>query len=88
MAGIDIEIVRLLYSGYAYSDEQYGPVFTGIDEYKVPLIDMFTFLFEQYNAGYVKLDDDLDETLNTLNETLSDAKNSLREKSIQDLFLI
>lgn len=78
LAGIDIEIVRLLYSGYAYSDEQYGPVFTGIDEYKVPLIDMFTFLFEQYNAGYVKLDDDLDETLNTLNETLSDAKKQLK----------
>lgn len=78
LADIDIEVVRLLYSAYAYSVDEYGPVFTGIDEYKAPLIDMFLFLFEQYQEGYVNLESRLDEKLNTLYDTLHDAQLQLQ----------
>lgn len=78
MTDIDIEIVRLLYSAYAYHQEQYGPVFTGIDEYKVPVMDMFLFLYDQYQQGYVTLNDEMDEELNELYDTLSDAKKQLQ----------
>ena len=61
LTDLDIEIVRLLYVAYAYNQEQYGPVFTGIDEYEVPIIDMFLFLYDQYQQGYVTLDSEMDK---------------------------
>lgn len=70
---MDVEIIQVLYSAYAYSQEQYGPVVTGIDDYQVPIIDMFLFVYEQYQEGYVTLDADMDEELNTLYDTLQDA---------------
>lgn len=78
LADLDIEIVRLLYVAYAYNQEQYGPVFTGIDEYDVPIIDMFLFLYDQYEQGYVTLDDEMDKNLNELYDTLHDAKQQLQ----------
>jgi len=70
---IDSQVAQVLYSAYAYSQEEYGPVVTGIDEYEVPIIDMFMFLFDEYEEGYVKLSPELDITLNTLYDKLNDA---------------
>ena len=78
MTDLDVEIVQVLYSAYAYNEEQYGPVITGIDDYEVPIIDMFLFLYEQYQEGYVNLDDDMDEMLTTLYDTLHDAQLQLQ----------
>lgn len=78
MTDLDVEIVQVLYSAYAYNEEQYGPVITGIDDYEVPIIDMFLFLYEQYQEGYVTLDDDMDEMLTTLYDTLHDAQLQLQ----------
>lgn len=75
---MDVEIIQVLYSAYAYNQEQYGPVVTGIDDYQVPIIDMFLFLYEQYQQGYVTLDADMDEMLNTLYDTLHDAQLMLQ----------
>lgn len=77
LTDLDMEIVRLLYIAYAYNQEQYGPVFTGIDEYKVPIIDMFLFLYDQYQQGYVTLNEEMDDMLNELYATLHDANLQL-----------
>lgn len=78
LTDLDVEVVQLLYSAYAYKDEQYGPVVTGIDDYEVPIIDMFLFLYDQYEEGYVTLSDELDEGLNELYDTLHDAQLQLQ----------
>lgn len=78
LTDIDLEVVDVLYMAYAYNQEQYGPVFTGIDEYDVPIIDMFLFLYDQYQQGYVTLDSDLDDKLTTLYDTLHDAQLQLQ----------
>jgi len=78
LTDLDIEIVRVLYMAYAYSIEQYGPVVTGIDDYSVPILDMFLFLYEQYQEGYVTLSSDLDETLTELYDTLHDGEIQLK----------
>lgn len=75
---IDREVVDVLYMAYAYNQEQYGPVFTGVNDYEVPIIDMFLFLYDQYKEGYVTLDRDLDDKLNTLYDTLHDAQLQLQ----------
>ncbi len=78
MTDMDIEVIRVLYSAYAYSQEQYGPVITGIDDYGVPIIDMFLFLYDQYQEGYVTLSDEMDEELDELYDTLHDGQMQLQ----------
>jgi predicted RND superfamily exporter protein len=78
LTNLDIEVVRVLYSAYAYGEEQYGPVITGVDDYEVPIIDMFLFLYDQYQEGYVTLSADLDEQLTSLYDILHDAKLQLQ----------
>lgn len=78
LTDLDVEIVEVLYTAYAYNQEQYGPVVTGIDDYEVPIIDMFLFLYDQYQEGYVTLSDDMDNDLNELYDTLHDAQLQLQ----------
>ncbi len=78
LTDLDVEVVQVFYSAYAYHAKQYGPVVTGIDEYGVPLIDMVLFLYDQYQEGYVTLDEDMDEMMTTLYDTLHDAQIQLQ----------
>lgn len=87
LVGIDREVVEVLYMAYAYNQEQYGPVVTGIDDYDVPIIDMFLFLYDQYKEGYVTLDGNLDEKLTTLYDTLHDAQLQLQGSDYSRLVL-
>ena len=87
LVGIDREVVEVLYMAYAYNQEHYGPVVTGIDDYDVPIIDMFLFLYDQYKEGYVTLDSNLDEKLTTLYDTLHDARLQLQGSDYSRLVL-
>ena len=87
LVGIDREVVEVLYMAYAYNQEQYGPVVTGIDDYDVPIIDMFLFLYDQYKEGYVTLDSNLDEKLTTLYDILHDAQLQLQGSDYSRLVL-
>lgn len=87
LVGIDREVVEVLYMAYAYNQEQYGPVVTGIDDYDVPIIDMFLFLYDQYKEGYMTLDSNLDEKLTTLYDTLHDAQLQLQGSDYSRLVL-
>lgn len=78
LAELDIEVSRLLYSAYAVNIEKYGKIVNGLDNYKVPIVDMFGFLFEQRKEGYVTLEDDLEEDLDELEKKLDDAKIQLK----------
>lgn len=75
---LDIEVARLLYSAYAVDNELYGKVVNGLDNYSVPLIDMFDFLYKQKEEEYVTLDKDLEEKLNDTYSQLNDAKLQLQ----------
>ncbi len=77
MTDLDIEVSRLLYSAFAVNKESYGQVVSGIDSYGVPLIDMFMFVYDQMQEGYVTLDDDMTKTITDLHAQLSDAQLQL-----------
>lgn len=77
LTDMDIEIVRLLYSAYAANHENYGKIVGGIDSYKIALIDMFDFVFEMLDDGYVTLDDEMQDSLDELHEKLTDGKKQL-----------
>ena len=78
LTNLDVEVVNVLYSAYAYNQEQYGPMVTGIDDYEIPIIDLFLFLYDQYQQGYVSLDSEMDEYLTDLYDTLHEAQIQLQ----------
>jgi len=75
---MDVEIADLLYSAYAVDDSNYGALVSGISEYKVPLIDMFLFIYDQKESGNITLDDDLEETLTDAYSQISIARDQLQ----------
>lgn len=74
---LDIEVVDLLYSAYAVDDSNYGALLNGVNEYRVPLIDMFLFIYDQKEKGNITLDDELEESLTDAYSQISIAKNQL-----------
>ena len=78
LLGMDNELVEALYAGYAVNDEQYGQVITGVDEYKVPLFDMFLFLKDQMDAYNIQLAGEDMDMMNDMLEQLETARTQLR----------
>lgn len=63
LAGLDYEVGKLLYTAYAADEENYGKVLGGIENYSVPLMDIFAFAYQMVDDGYVSLDTEQKETL-------------------------
>ncbi len=78
LAGIEYELAKLLYSAYAVNDDQYGQILSGLNNYQVPLFDMFLFLKDQMEAGNITLEGDIQETLDDLFDQLEKAKLQLK----------
>ena len=77
LTDIDIELVRLIYVSYAAEKDSYGRIISGIDSYRIALIDLFDFVYELTEEGYVSLDAETQDKLDELNEKLSDGKEQL-----------
>ena len=78
LTDLDIEAARLLYSAYAVDQESYGRVVGGVDSYGVPLIDMFGFVYDAMEDGYVTLDDGMTADIEDLHTQLTDAQLQLK----------
>ncbi len=87
LADLDIEVARLLYSAYAVNQETYGQLVSGVDSYGVPLLDMFIFVHDQMEAGYVTLDEEMTDEIDDLYVQLSDAQLQLKGTNYSRLVL-
>ncbi|MDD6564041.1 MAG: MMPL family transporter [Clostridiales bacterium] len=87
LTDMDIEVVRLLYSSYAAKGENYGKIVGGIDNYKIALLDMFDFVFEMIDEGYVSLDDEMQKDLDELHNQLTDGKKQLGSENYSRLVM-
>ncbi|MCM1057946.1 MAG: MMPL family transporter [Firmicutes bacterium] len=74
---LDVEVADLLYSAYAVNGSNFGALLNGVSDYKVPLIDMFLFIYDQKESGNVTLEEDLEETLTNAYSRISIARNQL-----------
>lgn len=81
LAGIEYEIATLLYSAYAVNENQYGKILNGIENYQVPLFDMFLFLKEQMETDNITLSGDVQDTLDELFEQLEKAQLQLKSEN-------
>lgn len=77
LTDIDIELVRLVYTSYAAENNNYGRIISGIDNYKIPLIDLFDFIYNLSEDGYISLDNESQDKLDTLYTKLQDGKEQL-----------
>lgn len=75
---LDYEVAELIYAAYAVNDEDYAKVVNGLSDYQVPLIEMFMFVYDEVQEGYVTLEDDLQETLDDAYRQMNFAKNQLQ----------
>ena len=78
MTDLDYEVARMLYTGYAMQQDDYGQAATNIDNYRVSLIDLFTYLNDQRSSVTIKLPAGTEEKLDDLEEELDDARLQLR----------
>ncbi|MCR4755579.1 MAG: MMPL family transporter [Lachnospiraceae bacterium] len=75
---LDYEVAELIYAAYAINDKDYAKVVNGLESYKVPLIDMFIFVKQEVDEGYVTLDEDLYKTLDDAYRQMMFAKKQLK----------
>lgn len=92
LTDMDIEVVRIAYAAYAADKEDYGQIVgsvtgSAITNYSVPLIDMFTFIYNEKEAGYVTLDDELNDKIDDLHKQLEDAKKQLGTEEYSRMLL-
>lgn len=78
LINLDYEVAELVYAAYAINDEDYGKAVNGVGQYRVPLIDMFMFVHEEVEEGYVTLDDETKRTLDDAFKMMNYAKSSLQ----------
>ncbi len=87
LTDIDIELVRVIYAAYAADHEDYGKIIGGIDDYKIALIDLFDFVYDMSEDGYVNLDGELRDKLDELHDELTDGKKQLKSDNHTRLVL-
>ena len=78
LTGLDYEIARALYAGYAVNNDDYGQAATGIDSYTISLIDLFTYINERRDDVSLSISQDLSDDLDDLAEQLDDARLQLQ----------
>lgn len=77
MTDLDYDLVCLMYTAYAAEGEEYGRIVGGLNDYAVPLMDMFFFAYDKAEEGYVNLDEEQQADLDDLYQQLSDARKQL-----------
>ena len=56
LLGLDYEIIQVMYTVYAAEHDQYGAILSGLDEYEIPMFDMFIFLKDQMDSRNISLE--------------------------------
>ena len=78
MANLDYEVAKALYGAYAVDHDEYGEIINGLDDYKVPIYDMFRFLEQEMHDGHITLSGDVQDTLDDLFDQLDEAQKQLQ----------
>lgn len=78
LADLDYEVAQVLYTGYAMDINEYGQVVTNLENYAVPLLDMFCYLCDKRDEVEVNIPADTEELLDELEQQINDAKLQLK----------
>ena len=87
LTDLDYEVSEFLYAAYAANHDSYGKIVGGLSTYSVPLIDMFLFLYDEVQQGYVTLDDELQSTLDDAYTQMTNAKLQLQSEQYSRMLI-
>ena len=87
LADIDYELSQLVYTAYATENEEYGKLVSGIANYGVPLIDIFLFVVDRVDEGYVTLSDEQTDMLESAAEQMRNAKLQLEGEDFDRMLI-
>ena len=85
VAGVDLDLVRALYQFYAIDKEQYSAFMKNLEDYRVSIIDMIDFIYNQKEKGGLEFDDDLSEEIDDLYKAVCDARQQLEGETYDRL---
>lgn len=74
---IDYDLCCVLFQAYGAEHDEYSAIFSDVNEYQVPIIDLFLYIHEKMDLGVINLDEEQTDDLNELYDTLTDAKAQL-----------
>jgi len=80
LADLDYEVAQALYGLYAVGESEYGELINGLDEYRIPLFDLFLFLKEQMEVNHISLGGEAQVMLNELFAQLENAQKQLQNE--------
>ena len=83
IANIEFRAAQVLFSGYAMTQDAYGQIITNLDNYRVPLIDIFTYLNDQWTDKSeinINLGEEVEERLEEIEDELDDARIQLQSE--------
>ena len=80
LIGLDYEVAQLLYTLYAVEQDQYGQLISGLDEYKVPLFDMFIYLKDQLDNYNITFSGEDQAEIGDMLDQLSMAKEQMQSE--------
>lgn len=73
LTDLDYELAQVVYAAYAAKQDDYGKLVSSISTYEVPLMDMFLFVCDRLDEGYVSLDDEQTEELRDAQKQIQNA---------------
>ena len=81
LIGLDYEVAQALYTLYAAQYSQYGEILSGLDEYAVPLFDMFMFLKDQLENANISLSGEAGDMMDEMFTQLGMAKEQMQSEN-------
>lgn len=81
VAEVDLDFVRLLYRIYAVDKKQYSAFIKNLDDYRVPIINMVDFIYQQKESGALDFDDEKSSDIDELYDSMCKAREQLEGKT-------
>ncbi len=85
VAGVDLDLVRVLYQFYAFDREQYRAFMKNLDDYRVSIIDMIDFIYQQKEKGGIEFDEEMSDEIDDLYKAVCDARKQLEGENYDRL---
>ena len=85
VAGVDLDLVRVLYQFYAFDREQYSAFMKNLDDYRVSIIDMIDFIYQQKEKGGIEFDEEMSDEIDDLYKAVCDARKQLEGENYDRL---
>lgn len=88
IADVDVDLVKAAYRFYALKNEQYGAFMNSIDSYKIPIINMVDFLYDQIEGGGLDIDEDTISDIEDIHKSITDARKQLESEKYSRILLV